>query len=128
MVQSNRVYVVNFRGIVWQNFESRSIYQTGRLAQLVVRVLSMHDIAGTITAFSSNNMVALISQLGERQTEEKIISHLKAPFLSHGQHNFTNFNSSTEQIQFFSLITNLHPTINLSIKSSLDCVHNLKPN
>ena len=68
---------------------------------MVVRLLSMHKVASTFPSFSSNNMVALIAQLGDCQTEEKIISHLKEAFLIHNQHNFANFNSSTEQIPLF---------------------------
>ena len=49
------------------------------------RVLSMHEVAGSIPAFSSMHEVALIAQLGERQTEDNVISHLKAPCLIHGQ-------------------------------------------
>ena len=49
------------------------------------RVLSMHEVAGLIPAFSSMHEVALISQLGERQTEDNVSSHLKAPCSIHGQ-------------------------------------------
>ena len=36
------------------------------------RVLSMHEVAGSIPAFSSMDEVALIAQLGERQTEDNV--------------------------------------------------------
>ena len=67
-----------------------------------------------------STMVALIAQLGERQTEENINSHLKALSSIHGQRNFIKFNSSTEQIPSFPITTNIQPTIKLSIKSLLD--------
>ena len=73
-------------------------------------------------------MADLIDRLGERQTEYNITSHLKDLCLIHSQGNFTNFNSSTGEITLFSLITNLHPTIKLSIKLSFHCVQSLKPN
>ena len=104
------------------------MYQIGRLAQLVEHVLSMHYIVGSIMALSSKNVIFLIVRLGELQTEDNIMSHLKAPCLIHGQYTFTNFNSSTKEIPFFKIITNPHPTINLSIKLPLDWFHNLKPN
>ena len=69
-------------------FDNINMNQVGGLAQLVNRVLSMHELAGSIPAFSSKTMLALRTQLGERQTEEKIISHLKAPCSIHGQSNF----------------------------------------
>ena len=49
------------------------------------RELSMHEVAGSILAFSSMDEVALIAQLGERQTEDNVSSHLKAPCSIHGQ-------------------------------------------
>ena len=55
------------------------------LAQLLERVLSMHEIAGSIPEFSINTMVALVAQFGERQTEDNGSSYLKAPCSIHGQ-------------------------------------------
>ena len=46
-------------------------------------------------------MAALIVQLGERQTENRITSDLKDPCSIHVQITFTNFNSSTGEITFF---------------------------
>ena len=65
-------------------------------------------------------MEDLIAELGESHTEDNITSHLKAPCLIHGQSTFTNCNYSTGEIPFFSLITNLYPTIKLSMKLSFD--------
>ena len=48
-------------------------------------VLSMHKVAGSIPAFSSMHEVALIDQLRERQTEDNVSSHLKAPCSIHSQ-------------------------------------------
>ena len=73
-------------------------------------------------------MAALITRFKEHHTEYNTTSHLRAPFLIRGQRTFTKFNSSTGEIPFFSLITNIYPTIKLSIKLSFDWVHNLKPN
>ena len=42
------------------------------------RVLSMHEVADLIPAFSSMHEVDLIAQLGERHTEDNVKSHLKA--------------------------------------------------
>ena len=39
-------------------------------------MLSMHEVAGSIPAFSCMHEVALIAQLGERQTEDNVSSHL----------------------------------------------------
>ena len=39
-------------------------------------VLSMYKVAGLIPVFSSMDEVALIAQLGERQTEDNVSSHI----------------------------------------------------
>ena len=36
------------------------------------RVISVHEVHGTIPALAGDNMVGLIYQLGERQTEDNI--------------------------------------------------------
>ena len=48
-------------------------------------VLSMHEVVGFIPAFSSMHEVDLIDQLGERQTEDNVSSHLKSQCSIHGQ-------------------------------------------
>ena len=72
------------------------MHQIGGLAQLVERMLSMNYIAGLIPALSSKNVIVLIAQLGELQTEYNIMSHLKAPCSIHCQYTFTILNSSTK--------------------------------
>ena len=47
-------------------------------------------------------MADLIAHLGERKTEDKIISHLKPQCLIHGQRIFTKFNCSYGEIPFFT--------------------------
>ena len=49
------------------------------------RMLNMHEVANLIPALSGMHEVALIAQLGERQTEDNVNSHLKSPCLIHGQ-------------------------------------------
>ena len=49
------------------------------------RVLSMHEVAGLIPAFSSMHEVALSAQLREHQAEDNVSRHLKALCSIHGK-------------------------------------------
>ena len=91
-------------------------------------MLRIHGVAVTIIEFSSEKMLALISQLVDFQTEENSLSHLKSLLSIQGQINLKKFTLPLEKYPLDLLITNLHPTINLSIKLSLYLVNNLKPN
>ena len=52
---------------------------------MVERILSMQEVFISIPEFSSKQEVALIAQLGERQTEDNVTIHMKSPYLIHGQ-------------------------------------------
>ena len=72
------------------------MHQIWGLDYLVERVISMHEVANFIFLSSSDNMVALISQLGESNTEGNIISDMKAPCSIQGQSTFADCISSYE--------------------------------
>ena len=75
----------------------------------------MHEVSGSIPAFSSMDEVALIAQFGERQTEDNVSSHLKAPCSIHGQSTILLLHITTGEIHtpLLSPVTYLYPTINL---------------
>ena len=60
----------------------------------------MDKVGGTIPEFSSENMVALVAQLGEPHTEDNTLGHMKAPCPVYGQGTITIFNSNTGKIPF----------------------------